>query len=72
MHLYVYIHIYIDSICICFHKNSESGGVTAVLVYVDDIFATGNNEDEKVAFKKCLVGEFEIKELEKLKYFHGT
>lgn len=45
------------------------GGVTALLVYVDDIIVTRNDEREKQELTQRLVKEFEIKELGKLKYF---
>ena len=54
-----------------FIKHSSVGGVTALLVYVDDIIVTGNDEKEKHELKQKLVKEFEIKELGKLKYFLG-
>ena len=54
-----------------FIKHSAAGGVTALLVYVDDIIVTGNDEREKHDMKQRLVKEFEIKELGKLKYFLG-
>ena len=54
-----------------FFKHSASGGVTALLVYVDDIIVTGNDEKEKDDLKKRLIQEFEIKELGRLKYFLG-
>ena len=54
-----------------FIKHSKTGGVTALLVYVDDIIVTGNDEKEKQSLKQRLIREFEIKELEKLKYFLG-
>ena len=38
-------------------------------MYVDDIIVTGNDEKEKKALKQCLIREFEIKELGRLKYF---
>ena len=53
-----------------FIKHSDSGGVTALLVYVDDI-ASGNDERKKQALKQRLIKEFEIKELRRLKYFIG-
>ena len=52
-------------------SNIISGGVTTLLVYVDDIIVTGNDEKEKEALKNCLAREFEIKDLGKLRYFLG-
>ena len=54
-----------------FIKHFVVGGVTALLVYVDDIIVTGNYEREKHDVKQRLAKEFEIKELGKLKYFLG-
>ena len=54
-----------------FIKHSISGGVTSLIVYVDDIIVTGNDEKEKNTLKQCLAKEFEIKDLGKLKYFLG-
>ena len=54
-----------------FIKHSISGGVTALIVYVNDIIMTGNDEKEKNTLKQCLAKEFEIKYLGKLKYFLG-
>ena len=44
-----------------FIKYSKTKGVTALLVYVDDIIVTGNDEKEKQSLKQCLIKEFEIK-----------
>ncbi|KAG8496181.1 hypothetical protein CXB51_009524 [Gossypium anomalum] len=55
-----------------FVKHSTSGGVTTLLVYVDDIIVTGDDLEGMENLKKCLVKEFEVKELGKLKYFLGT
>ena len=52
-----------------FIKHLAAGEVTALLVYVDDIIVIGNDEREKYEVKQRLATEFEIKELEKLKYF---
>ena len=52
-----------------FIKHSTAGGVTALLVYVDDIIVTRNDEREKHDVKQRLAKEFEIKELGKMKYF---
>lgn len=50
-----------------FSSNIRLKGVTALLVYVDDIILTENDEREKHELKQKLVREFEIKELGKLK-----
>ena len=54
-----------------FIKHFVVGGVTALLVYVDDIIVTRNDEREKHEVKQRLEKEFEIKEIGKLKYFLG-
>ena len=54
---------------VLFIKHSTAGGVTALLVYVDDVIVTGNDNREKQEVKQRLAKEFEIKELGKLKYF---
>ena len=54
-----------------FIKYSISGGVTTLIMYMDDIIVTGNDEKEKNTLKQCLAKEFEIKYLGKLKYFLG-
>ena len=54
-----------------FIKHSTSGGVTALLVYVDDIIVIGDDLKEKEELRHCLKKEFEIKELGKLRYFLG-
>ena len=54
-----------------FIKHSISRGVTTLIVYVDDIIVTVNDKKEKNTLKQCLAKEFEIKDLEKLKYFLG-
>lgn len=54
-----------------FIKYSTLGGVTILIVYVDDIIVTWNDEVEKKVLKKYLAKEFEIKDLGRLKYFLG-
>jgi len=54
---------------ILFIKHSISGGVTILIVYVDDIIITGDDFVERDKLRKRLSVEFEIKELGKLKYF---
>ena len=46
-----------------FIKNSNSGGVTTLLVYVGDIIVIRNDEKENEALKQCPIKEFEIKSL---------
>lgn len=46
-------------------------GVTILVVYMDDIILIENDKKEKVILKKCIANEFEIKELDRLKYFLG-
>ena len=54
-----------------FIRHSAIVGVIALLVYVDDIIMTGNDEKDKHEVKQRLEKQFEIKELGKLKYFLG-
>ena len=54
-----------------FIKHSSLGRVTSLIVYVDDIIMTRNDEKEKNTLKQFLAKEFEIKDLGKLKYFLG-
>jgi hypothetical protein len=52
-------------------SNTLKQGVTVLLVYVDDIIVTGNDEEEQKLLGQHLAKEFEIKTLGKLKYFLG-
>ena len=54
-----------------FYKRSSSGGVTILLVYVDDMIKTGNNLLGIDQLQDQLKKEFEIKALGQLKYFLG-
>ncbi|CAL5418427.1 unnamed protein product [Camellia sinensis] len=45
--------------------------VTVLIVYVDDIVVTGNDEEEVTHLKMLLAKEFEIKDLGSLRYFLG-
>jgi len=52
-----------------FIKHSTSKGVIILIVYVDDIIIAGDDLIERDMLRKRLAVEFEIKKLEKLKYF---
>ena len=54
-----------------FIHHSATGGETILIVYVDDIFVMGNDEEGMHKLSKCLISEFEIKDLGWLKYFLG-
>lgn len=54
-----------------FYKHSKDGKVAILIVYVDDIILTGNDETELAALKRRLAKEFQIKDLGVLKYFLG-
>jgi hypothetical protein len=50
-----------------FVKHSETGGVTVLLVYVDDIIVIGDDEDEQKLLGQHLAKEFEINTLQLIK-----
>ncbi|RDY11420.1 hypothetical protein CR513_03915, partial [Mucuna pruriens] len=52
-------------------KHSPDGKLTLLLVYVDDMIVTSDDEIEKLTLKEKLTTQFEMKELGKLKYFLG-
>ncbi|KZV22697.1 Cysteine-rich RLK (receptor-like protein kinase) 8 [Dorcoceras hygrometricum] len=54
-----------------FIKSSGTGKVAVLIVYVDDIIISGNDEEEIHRLKKCLSSEFEVKDLGPLRYFLG-
>ncbi|CAA6665275.1 unnamed protein product [Spirodela intermedia] len=56
---------------ILFFNHSSLGGVTTLIVYVDDIIVTRNNDAEKRLLSQCLSQEFEMKIVRRLKYFLG-
>ncbi|RDX96270.1 Gibberellin 3-beta-dioxygenase 1, partial [Mucuna pruriens] len=53
-----------------FIKHSPDGKLTLLIVYVDNMIVTSDDEIEKLTLKEKLTTQFEMKELEKLKYFH--
>jgi hypothetical protein len=54
-----------------FIKHSSQGKVTALIMYVEDIVLTGNDDGEIQNSRHHLANEFEIKDLGSLKYFFG-
>ena len=54
-----------------FYKHTENDKVVVLIVYVDDIILTGNDETKLTFVKKKLAADFQIKDLESLKYFLG-
>lgn len=52
-----------------FIHHSATGEVTVLIVYVDDIVVTRNDEEDRNKLRECLISEFEIKEFGRLKYF---
>jgi len=54
-----------------FIKYSSQGKVTTLIVYVDDIVLTRNDDGEVQNLKHRIANEFEIKDLGSLKYFLG-
>ena len=55
-----------------FIKHSNSGEVTILIIYIDDIIITVDDSMEKDKLRKRLFAEFEIKELGRLKYLLGV
>ena len=53
-----------------FLKN-QNRKITALIIYVDDMIITGNDDEEIIDLQKHLANEFEMKNLEGLKYFLG-
>ncbi|RDY07904.1 hypothetical protein CR513_07929, partial [Mucuna pruriens] len=54
-----------------FIKHSPDSKLTLLLVYVDNMIVTSDDEIEKLTLKDKLTTQFEMKELGKLKYFLG-
>ena len=54
-----------------FSKHSKEDKLTTLLAYVDDIIVIGDDMVERECLKRQLKQEFKIKDLRKLKYFHG-
>ncbi|KAL4030142.1 hypothetical protein IC575_008377 [Cucumis melo] len=54
-----------------FTKASKTGKIAILIVYVDDIVLTGDDQTKISQLKQRMGDEFEIKDLENLKYFLG-
>ncbi|CAN1141377.1 Retrovirus-related Pol polyprotein from transposon TNT 1-94 [Linum perenne] len=54
-----------------FVKHGDSGKIAILIVYVDDIIITGNDNEEIKQLKLRLSREFELKDLGEMKYFLG-
>lgn len=53
-------------------KYSQIGKIVVLIVCVDDIVLTENEEEEISKLKRTLALELDTKELEKLKYFFSV
>ena len=49
----------------------KRGKINVLIVYVDDMVVTGNDDEKRKALQDYLCGEFEMKDLGPLKYFLG-
>ena len=54
-----------------FYRHSTPGQCIYLVVYVDDIVITGNDQDGITNFKQHLFKHFQTKKLGRLKYFLG-
>ena len=54
-----------------FYKHTRNDKIVVLMVNVDDIILTGNDEIGLTFVKKKLVDDFQIKDLGTLKYFLG-
>ena len=54
-----------------FYKHNREDKVAILIIYVDVIVLTGNDNEELEILKKRLAADFEIKDLGALKYFLG-
>ena len=52
-----------------FLKN-QNGKITALIIYVDDMIITGNDDEKIIDLQKHLANEFEMKNLRGLKYLY--
>lgn len=55
-----------------FTKTSREGKILIVILYVDDLKFTGNDELMFLEFKNSMVREFDMTDLGKMRYFLGV
>ena len=55
-----------------FIQTGDGGKILIVSLYVDNLIFTGNDESMFVKFKNYMKLEFEMADLEKMKYFFGV
>lgn len=55
-----------------FLMTGAGGKILIVSLYVDDLIFTGNDESMFAEFKKCLMVEFDMTDLGKIRYFLGV
>ncbi|XP_068476657.1 uncharacterized mitochondrial protein AtMg00810-like [Phaseolus vulgaris] len=53
------------------NEGNKDGKLTLLLVYVNDMIITSDDENEKQTLSERLTAQFEMKDLGKLKYFFG-
>ena len=53
------------------YKHSVDGKIVILIMYVDDIIFTGDDIDEMEKLKRVPANEFEVKDLDFLRYFLG-
>ena len=58
----------VTRIILCFLKH-QNGKITALIIYVDDMIITENDDEEIARLQKYLASEFEMKNLGGLNYF---
>lgn len=59
------------SLITLFLKYALEGKITPLIVYVDNIVVTGNDNEEMSKLKTYLATKFGIKDLDTLQYFKG-
>jgi len=62
--------------CLCEHtlftKSNEGGKILIVSLYVDDLIYTGNDWSMCDEFRRSMMSEFDMNDLERMRYFLGV